>query len=105
MAHKDGLKTSIYLIYIVVIMIYLQQETIIQRLHRDHLSVTLMWPRSFIHQPLVTPASMWVASLGNQGKYGHWDNSVLHVDGLVQDCSNSIANALELLQSCAKPSM
>ena len=28
-----------------------------------------------------------------------------HVDGLVQDCSNSIANALELLQSCAKPSM
>ena len=28
-----------------------------------------------------------------------------YVDGLVQDCSNSIANALELLQSCAKPSM
>ena len=27
----------------------------------------------------------------------------LHIDGLVQDCSNSIANALELLQSCAKP--
>ena len=26
------------------------------------------------------------------------------VDGLVQDCSNSIANALELLQSCTKPS-
>ena len=24
-------------------------------------------------------------------------------DGLVQDCSNSIANALELLQSCTKP--
>ena len=23
-------------------------------------------------------------------------------DGLVQDCSNSIANALELLQSCTK---
>ena len=28
-----------------------------------------------------------------------------HMDGLVQDCSNSIANALELLQSCTKPSM
>ena len=28
-----------------------------------------------------------------------------HVDGLVQDCSNSIANALELLQSCPKPSI
>ena len=28
----------------------------------------------------------------------------LHIDGLVQDYSNSIANALELLQSCTKPS-
>ena len=27
----------------------------------------------------------------------------LHIDGLVQDCSNSIANALELLQSYTKP--
>ena len=27
------------------------------------------------------------------------------VDGLVQDCSNSIAYALELLQSCTKPWM
>ena len=25
------------------------------------------------------------------------------IDGLVQGCSNSIANALELLQSCTKP--
>ena len=25
-----------------------------------------------------------------------------HTNGLVQDCSNSIANALELLQSCTK---
>ena len=29
----------------------------------------------------------------------------LHIDGLVQDCSNSIANALELLQSYTKPSI
>ena len=28
-----------------------------------------------------------------------------NVDGLVQDCNNSIANALELLQSCTKLSM
>ena len=28
-----------------------------------------------------------------------------YVDGLVQDCSNSIALAMELLQSCTKPSM
>ena len=30
---------------------------------------------------------------------------LMHIDGLVQDCSNSIANALELLQSCTKPSI
>ena len=30
---------------------------------------------------------------------------VIHIDGLVQDCSNSIANAMELLQSCTKPSI
>ena len=28
-----------------------------------------------------------------------------HFDGLVQDCRNSIANTLELLQSCTKPSI
>ena len=28
----------------------------------------------------------------------------LHIDGLVQDCSISIANALEILQYCTKPS-
>ena len=28
-----------------------------------------------------------------------------HIDGVAQDCSNSIANALELLQSCATPSI
>ena len=27
------------------------------------------------------------------------------LNGLVQDCSNSIANALELFQSCTKPSI
>ena len=26
------------------------------------------------------------------------------IDGLVQDCNISIANALEILQSCTKPS-
>ena len=28
-----------------------------------------------------------------------------HIDGSVQDCSNSIANALKLQQSCTKPSI
>ena len=30
---------------------------------------------------------------------------VPHIDGLAQDCSNSSALAMELLQSCAKPSI
>ena len=34
---------------------------------------------------------------------GHFE--LYHLDGLVQNCSNSIANALELLQSCTKPSI
>ena len=31
--------------------------------------------------------------------------NVSYIDGLVQDCSISIANALEILQSCTKPSI
>ena len=30
---------------------------------------------------------------------------IAYIDGSVQDCSNSIANALELLKSCTKPSI
>ena len=30
---------------------------------------------------------------------------ITHIDGLVQGCSNCIANVLELLQSCTKPSI
>ena len=50
----------------------------------------------------------------NAKKYTTWKLTqitpgkiLLHVriDGLVQDCSNSIADALELLQSCTKPSI
>ena len=33
----------------------------------------------------------------------HQSNENNGVDGLAQDCSNSIANALVLLQSCTKP--
>ena len=32
-----------------------------------------------------------------------WDREILNIDGLVQDCSNSSALAMELLQSCTKP--
>ena len=33
----------------------------------------------------------------------HIMQDILHIDGLVQDCSNSSAIAMELLQSCSKP--
>ena len=33
-----------------------------------------------------------------------WSRGDICIDGLVQDCSNSIANALELQQTCIKPS-
>ena len=39
------------------------------------------------------PEKNWNRGWGNQ-----------YFDGIVQDCSNSIANALELLQPCTKPS-
>ena len=35
----------------------------------------------------------------------HGNSYEEHIDGLVQNCSYSIANALELLQSCTKPSI
>ena len=38
------------------------------------------------------------------GEYLIQDSS-MYIDGLLQECSNSIANALELLQSCNKPSI
>ena len=31
--------------------------------------------------------------------------NIFHIDGFVQDCSNSGALAMELLQSCTKPSI
>ena len=44
--------------------------------------------------------------VSQQGPYGH--SQVMleqhQINSLVQDCSNSVANALELLQSCTKPS-
>ena len=38
-------------------------------------------------------------------KYPCSHAGVVYIHGLVQDCSNSSALAMELLQSCAKPSI
>ena len=49
----------------------------------------------------VTKKITWATDHMNEWWY---NDSNIHVDGLAQDCSNPIANALELLQACAKPS-
>ena len=48
----------------------------------------------------------WGVSDGSVGQISgqHWFGEQ-HIDDLVQDCSNSSALAMELLQSCTKPSI
>ena len=41
----------------------------------------------------------------NGHQYAHIFKFIWYFDGLEQDCSHSIANALELLKSCTKPSI
>ena len=53
-----------------------------------------MHERSDQHQAKTVRGQV-LALLGN-------NTSLLRLDDLVQDCSNSIANALVLLQSCTK---
>ena len=38
-------------------------------------------------------------------KFQGFKYSIQYINGLVQDCSNSSALAMELLQSCTKPSI
>ena len=67
--------------------------------------------------------ALYRTSLTNMGNYNTWIHQgwwynrtqktqfkrvhallgIAHIDSLVQDCSNTIASALELLQSCTKP--
>ena len=54
------------------------------------------------------PGIFWFQHLKVKPSNAHWFSrkiKYLHFDGSVQDCSNSIANTLELLQSCTKPSI
>ena len=50
----------------------------------------------WLYEPMVN-VLMW--KRGDSSAYA----GVLHIDGLMQDCSNSSALALELLDSCTKP--
>ena len=47
-----------------------------------------------LHDPVILVTFCW---------YFHVSYFKLHIDGLVQDCINTSANALELPQSCTKP--
>ena len=47
---------------------------------------------------LHTSAIIWLTQCQSSNSEGY-------IEGLVQDCSNSISNALELLSSCTKPSI
>ena len=46
---------------------------------------------------------LWNQIWDEKKKKKHYD--AVYINGLVQDYSNSIASALELLQSCTKPSV
>ena len=61
----------------------------------QHLNITACWNFSSLK------TSEWLSLTAFLGTVG----IKAHIDGLVQDCSNSIANSLELLQSCTKPSI
>ena len=60
-------------------------------------------PSSFVGRMVLLRSTMKVAPEKHHLTY--LIEMLNHIDGLVQDCSNSIANALELLQPCTKPSI
>ena len=55
--------------------------------------------------PITMAGLNFGATQGSSSVSINGKNIERHTDGLVQDCSVSIANALEILQSCAKPSI
>ena len=55
-------------------------------------------------QPWYWPSSTEITQSPHVKGFKCSKNVKTKFDGLMQDCSNSIANALELLQSCTKPS-
>ena len=77
----------------------------------DHNNMQHIPPDSKDHRITVDKISLrhlCVGSISNQRRSKglcYLGQTDAYFDGLVQDCSNSIANALELLQSCTKPSI
>ena len=94
---------------------YQSHDVIITSLLHQNDVTTSFW---YNNDVIITPCVRWVVK-GNIMKYTvlYWTIFALilqcmigarfeqYVDGLAQDCSNSIALAMELLQSCTKPSL
>ena len=62
------------------------------------------WPRSMLPYGVIRP--QWVKNKRNLflRNQNHWFLQAFHhIYDIVQDCNNSVANALELLRSCSKP--
>ena len=64
--------------------------------------LSLCWPRSLSPHGVTRP--QWVKITGH-ARLDLYFCTYMHIDGSIQDCSISIANALEILQSCSKPSI
>ena len=69
-----------------------------------HCPSAAIWPGCVYekkkHLSVQTKVMYWLDSLV---KMTHTEDQ--YIDGLVQECSNSVANALELLPSCSRPSI
>ena len=76
-------------------ILHLPKENVTLILEISFLNGILSWLQDHYHD------YFWCALGVCIGNNRHFD----HVSSLVQDCSNSIAIALELRQSCTKPSM
>ena len=54
------------------------------------------------YNPKVSKDTIYLSQLYHRNPA---DSICIYIDGLVQDCSISIANTLEILRSCTKPSI
>ena len=72
--------------------------------HYDHSGVITVLQMAWC--PVYLEISWWRGLTGiHLGPVSKWGCRIYHIDGLVKDCSNSSVLAMELLQSCTKPSI
>ena len=76
--------------YVVMIVAYVLAPDRWQAINNHHMNsiVTILSYESYITKSIL-----------------HYNHKTNYINGLEQDCSNYSANALELLQSCTKPSI